>query len=516
MADINDYFDEFGGTVWIQPDGPNTPCYPLLCVDIDAIDEPQGDISRKLCRAGDGSYRVVHRTQATPGSVTFDVAAWKTNQRSYMQKQVERRCPAAYYLHHAYCGRVDTFLNYDAGKLLPNGMISTKTYSNSARGRAEENDNPEMVGQTFSLSADNPAPEYYRLLSTIGDPDSEDEPLRDIAKCSWKQCVGPCGELIDVCDTMNVVADAVGAGIADGYITTDNASSFAAWAAQPFAADEDICSVVCVQVSRDTTRIIVMRGTTDGANPAEIAYSDDAGATWTAVDVGVTNGEFGNHSGALFALDHRHIWACTNLANVYFSSDGGLTWTDQNAPTPGASEGLYYIHFIDENFGWAVGGFRTTPTGLFIQTTDGGEHWNLATAEPKVEMGNWVNVIDAYRVWVGLDDGTVFFSNDWGATWTERVLPSTLVNTGDGTFISEYEGAICGYKTGAGFGVPVIFRTFNGGYDWEEYNHTSEFDSAIVHYGLNAVIMCSINEIHAVGEACDSLGLVWTLKPAGW
>jgi len=515
-VDINDYFDEFMGTVWIQPDGPNTPVYPLLCVDLDGIDEPQGDVTRRFCRQGDGQYKVVHSTQGTPSSVTFDVVAWKTNQRSYMQKQVERRCPAAYYLHHAYCGRVDTFLNYDAGKLLPNGLITSKSSGTNARGRAEENDSPDMTEQTFSLSADTPAPEYYGLLPTIGDPASEDEPLRDIAKCSWKQCVGPCGELIDMCDVMNIAGDAAAAAVADGYITEDNATTFTAWAAQPFAADEDIASIVCVQVDRNTTRIIAARGTTDVANPMEIGYSDDEGATWTNVNVGSTNGEYAMHSGALFALDHRHIWLCTDQANVYFSDDGGLTWTDQNAPTPGANESLNYVHFIDENFGWAVGGFRTTPTGLFIQTTDGGEHWDLATAEPKVEMGNWVNVIDAYRVWVGLDDGTVYFSNDWGATWTQRTLPSTLVNTGDGTFISEYEGAIVGYKTGAGNGVPVCFRTFNGGHDWEEYNHTSEFTNAVAHYGLNAVLMCSINEIHIVGEDCDGVSLVWTLKPAGW
>jgi len=274
---------------------------------------------------------------------------------------------------------------------------------------------------------------------------------------------------------------------------------------------------VCVQIDADTERLIAVNGT---ARPAAgvlgISYSDDGGATWSAiVDVGATAGEFGIHSGALFALDSRHIWLCTDQANVYFSSDAGLNWTAQSVPDPAASESLYYVHFVDEDYGWAVGGFRTTPTGHYIQTVDGGAHWNMAAAEPATELGIWVSVIDNYRVWVGLDDGTVFYSADWGATWTQRTLPVTPANTGDGRFIDEHCGFIGGFRTVSGNYFPIVFRTFDGGYEWEYYQHGTSF-SVIPTYGLNAIQVCSYNKVHAVGEQLTGGHcIVWTLKPAG-
>lgn len=517
MAQINEFFDESMGMTYIQPDGPNTAPQPFPCATIDGVDEPRGDVTRRLCLQADGTYRTVNRTQASPGSVTFDIVVWKAKQRNFLQQAKERRCPIPVYIHHVFCGKHDTFLNYEQSKLHKNAIVTNTTYNNMVRRQYDEGDTPEMVGMTATLSADPDSPEVYPLVSSIGDPASEDEPLRDIAACSIKQCVGPCGALVDRCDVMNITADAAGAAIADGYRTANNAATFAAWAAQPFIADEHVNSIVCFQINSTTTRMLVMRGATDAGNPAEVAYSDDNGATWTLANVGTTNGEFGEHSGSLFALDDRHIWACTDLANIYFSSDGGVTWTDQGAPTPGASEGLFYIHFIDPNYGWAVGGFRTTPTGLFLQTTDGGDHWNLAASEPTIERGNAVNVIDANHVWVGLDDGTVYFSNNWGTTWTIRNLPSTLTNLGDLTFMTEYEGALCGWKAGTGNGVPVIMRTWDGGFSWEEYNHTAEFTSAPTYMGLNSIIICgNINELHAVGDDVGGTSLVWTLKPEGW
>ena len=511
-----DIFDDYQGVVWVQPDGPNTTVYPLLCADLDGIDEPQGDIVTRLCRQADRSWKVINRAQGAPGDVTFDIVTWKAAQANWLQRQALARCPIPVYVHWSVCGRADTFLNYDAGKPLQDGLITSKAMNNSARGRADQGDTPEKTGLTFSMTSAPGAEEYYPLISSVGDPAAEAEPIRDITTCTVPQCTGVCGDRQDICDDLHVAADNTGAAKADGYYSANNANTWTIWAAQPFAISEAINSLVCVNISRTVDRLIAMRGTTDAGVNAEISYSNDNGGTWTPVDLPASPSEFGNHSGSLFALDQRHIWACTNLANVFFSSDGGLTWVDQGAPAPAASEGLYYIHFADENYGWAVGGFRATPTGYLIQTTDGGAHWAMAASEPQVEMGVWVSVIDSNHVWIGMDDGTVWFSNNWGTTWTQRVMPTAMVNTGDGRFISEYEGAIGGYIAGAGEGSPVVFRTFNGGMDWEQYTYTTEFTGAVEYFGIEALQVCSINEIHAVGEPVGAVGLIWTLRPAGW
>jgi photosystem II stability/assembly factor-like uncharacterized protein len=378
-----------------------------------------------------------------------------------------------------------------------------------------------MVGLTYSMSADPGVHELYKLLTTLTNvlngTTPEDEPLRDITSCTIPRChSSACGAPQEPCDEMHVIADSAGGTFqAEGYQSQDNSGSYTVWTTSPFVAPQTMASIICVQIDQDTERLIVACGTADAAG-LRIAYSDNGGTTWTTVVVDASATDYATHCGSLFALDYRHIWLCTYEADVWFSSDGGLTWTDQNAPAPAASESLNYIHFANESYGWAVGGFRTTPTGLFIQTVDGGEHWALATAEPKVERGNAVAVLDANNVWVGLDDGTLYYTQNWGTTWAQRVLPSVLTNISDVQFLDQYIGFVSGYKAGAGNGVGTIMRTFDGGYTWEEYNLATEFDAAVEFMGVNAMHICHANEVHAVTEDIGTSVLVWVLKPAAW
>jgi photosystem II stability/assembly factor-like uncharacterized protein len=130
-----------------------------------------------------------------------------------------------------------------------------------------------------------------------------------------------------------------------------------------------------------------------------------------------------------------------------------------------------------------------------------------------------VAVLDAQNVWMGMDDGTVWYTQNWGTTWTQRTLPSALSLTngiGDIQFVDHYVGALCGWKAGSGNGVAVVMRTIDGGYTWEEYNLPTEFDAAVEYNGVNALLICDVNEIHAVTETFGAGSLVWTLKPAGW
>lgn len=528
MATVQEFFDEFDGMIFVQPDGPNTIPIPQPCATIDGVDQPDGDVQRRFCRTNDGGIKTANVSQGTPSSVTFDVTMWKMKRRDYWQRARERRCMLPVYVAHGLCtGRQDNFLSWDEFEIYQDPIVTSKAKANLARGQREEGDQPEMVSLTYPMSADPTVHELYKLVTTTVDLAYGTfvgvEPLRDITTCTIPRCaLAGCGAPQEPCDEIHVIADSQGGTFpAIGYQSTDNAGSFspwALWAALPFPATDDLASIECYMIDDTTERLLVANGST-GVASAEVAYSDDGGATWTTVAVGASGTEFAWHGGALFALDYRHIWFCTNEANVWFSSDGGLTWTDQVAPTPAASEGLNYIHFIDEYFGWAVGGEVTSPTGYFIQTTDGGEHWSMATTEPKIEMGTCVAVQDAQNVWIGLHDGTVHYTQNWGTSWTARTLPSTLETSGgvsDLQFVDHYVGALCGHKAGSGNGVATVMRTIDGGYTWEEYNLADEFDTAVEYYGVNALLICDVNEIHAVTEDIGTSALVWTLKPAGW
>ena len=164
-----------------------------------------------------------------------------------------------------------------------------------------------------------------------------------------------CGAYAERCDTIVIGCDAAGAATANVLISTDGGNTWAATAADPFATDENITSIRMFQVDATTVRILAARDT-DAANPMELAYSDDSGANWTLVVLGATNGEFAERDQAIMVIDESNIWVCTDQGNVYFSSDGGATFTVQSsALTASGGNDLNACHFATNLVGISVG-----------------------------------------------------------------------------------------------------------------------------------------------------------------
>lgn len=524
--DLNDYLTDVMGMAWVQPGGPATITYPLLCHVVGDTDEPQGDVTTTLCRTADGRWTTAHRSQSAPSSVTFSLEVWLRKTRDWLQRLKGRRCPFPVYIHHSECPPSDVFLNYDVGQLMVWPFITSRGKSNVGLQRGEEGQAVTQVNQTYELSAAPDAPEYWKLTHTRRTI-AEAEPLRDIAFCNIARCVSGCGDLVDLCKDGVIVADAT--TTAEVWFSTDYGVTWAAGAADPFITSEDINSVTCFSLDRDTVRVIVQRGTADGgAGNGEIAYSDDSGTTWTAVEVGAVASEFGMHSGGLNSLNQRNIWACTDQGNVYFSSDAGATWTDQAAPDPVAGyQELYYVHFVDERYGWAVGDARH-----MISTSDGGDHWAIQTnsAGSATDIYTCVATIDRNRAFVGGRNtggtaGLFYYTDDGGTTWTSylsrlnlAVDGGTITHIGDVMFIDEFFGAVTGtWANASADDFKMTWRTFNGGWDWEAYyNSDQAFDTSTQTYqGGNAVWLCDPNHVWSVGEPESSTGALEELSPLG-
>lgn len=515
MSSENDFFSDEMGLIWVQPDGPNTTVFPLFCYDIDGLDEPGGPVTTRLCRDANGNWQRVHRSQGSPGDATATIETWLPKTQGWLQKQADRRCPMSIYLHHTQCPPFDVFLNYDAGQLLQGAIIETRSKGNLVRTRADPEAGTETPSMSFDLNGGYPAPEYWPLVTTVRTA-AEDEPFRDIAFCNKARCAGVCGNLQDVCEFGIAVPDsATSPSLAEAWYTVNGGAAWAAMAAGPFIADEDIASTTCFYIDRETIRVVVARGTTDGANPAEIGYADfdtvaQTFGAWHTVNVGTTVGEYVMHGGAMFSLDGRHIWLCTDKGAVYFSDDNALTWIDQNAPTPSPAETLYCIHFVDANYG-ICGGGTTGASSVFLYTSDGGEHWNLGTG-PVAQIITGVSTLDSNRLWSVHENGTVYYSINFGVGWVQRVLPTAATALGNVMFVDHYAGAIVGNHNDGVDDYGIVYRTFNGGANWEAYVAPTAFDSALSYYGLNAVWMCSYNEIYAIGEVSDSVGLILELE----
>ena len=91
------YFDNFNGVIWVQPGGPNTISYPLLCSDIDGIDEPQGDVTGRFCLNADGTWTTVNRTQG----IAFLGGAANNDEECYLAVKLARALGLVFIEHQA-------------------------------------------------------------------------------------------------------------------------------------------------------------------------------------------------------------------------------------------------------------------------------------------------------------------------------------------------------------------------------------------------------------------------------
>jgi photosystem II stability/assembly factor-like uncharacterized protein len=130
-------------------------------------------------------------------------------------------------------------------------------------------------------------------------------------------------------------------------------------------------------------------------------------------------------------LDTTHGWIVGEGGTIVATSDGGATWTDQ---TSDVTKTLFGVCFVDAQNGWAAG-----LDGLILHTQDGGQTWQAQHGEKEVgaleqvgfaeALGNPslydVAVSGKYGYAVG-DVGGVFVSEDGGATWQRKELPSAF------------------------------------------------------------------------------------------
>jgi len=400
-------------SIWIQPSGPNTKPDYLGCHEVGDVEEAQGDVTFLYCpdEKKTGKFKVVGSVQGEPDTPTFSLMTTVKKTGDWLEKVV---CPVPIYVHKQSCGRRDVFTNYDRSFALNKARITTKTLTNLA---SRTPDNTDESMQEFELSCE----EVLRVLGlTVGRQSiASVRDLYDIVFYNEASFCGDCGPASDACEKGMVAGAGDYAAKAALYVTEDGGATWTAAAADPFAVGENISALVAFSIGRSTVRVLAARGTADGANPAEVAYTDDDGATWTLVNVGSTNGQYVTSGNALFALDQFHIWLATNDGYIYFSEDGGGSWTVQESGTLTASA-WNAIQFISDLNGWVAGN-----TNEIAYTEDGGVTWT-AVAGPAAQAGVHVLSlfqVDEYNIWLGYSDGDLYYTMDEGAHWSVRTLP---------------------------------------------------------------------------------------------
>ena len=191
-----------------------------------------------------------------------------------------------------------------------------------------------------------------------------------------------------------------------------------------------------------------------------ILHTTNGGATWGLQNTPATS----LHS--VFFTDLMNGWAAGSSSQIIHTTDGGATWTVQQNL---GSQEILQLFFINENMGWAVGGFYDLLSGSYgrviYNTTDGGNNWNVQYNMTFQAELNSIYFIDSNTGYADGGSGIMKTTNG-GSSWfvQQSISGFTL---GDIFFTSSTTGYVTGWYTG----VPhytAIFKTTDGGNSWNQ------------------------------------------------
>jgi len=144
---------------------------------------------------------------------------------------------------------------------------------------------------------------------------------------------------------------------------------------------------------------------------------------------------------------------------IVHTKDGGHTWREvrQSRQHAGDEDGPPAFSFLDAARGW-VAWWNPAVEPKIIRTEDGGDHWRTVSGESLQKL-LFFDENKAYGTEV-----TKFLStNDGGRHWIESQIPD--IRFIDRMFFLSPE---IGWLTGSNGKEFLVFRTANGGRDWQE------------------------------------------------
>ncbi len=193
--------------------------------------------------------------------------------------------------------------------------------------------------------------------------------------------------------------------------------------------------------------VVYASGTNDPLNPTRMMRTLDAGATWTAWDMGM-------HADLLvdnFFTDADHGWVVGGKdvvpnpersrdkvrAVVLRTEDGGQTWTDRLA---GIADQLplgewgWKIQFLDDQVGFVA--LESFTRAAILKTTDGGQSWTRIEVHDPQGNANLegIGFVDETTGWVGgwgsasFREGFSSATTDGAATWCDANEIGRFIN----------------------------------------------------------------------------------------
>jgi photosystem II stability/assembly factor-like uncharacterized protein len=448
----------------------------LTCSGVNDVDMPRGDstVQTTADPLRSGQFKIDGFIRGTPGAGTYSLVKPLATVYNFL---IEQRCDFVGRINWVCRGTRQEPSNYEIAAILHGSEPDRSRIRNPVAGTQDAD---ARVGTEMDISFTGIQMVYPISLLRNSLTNTNDAYA---VKFLPEQCDSRCGPGRGACMYGAIGLDGgVYAYDSEIKITQDGGVNVAEAAADPYTYG-GITRTLQIVENVNGPRIIVFRGVAVSGFPAECAYSEDHGATWTNVTVGAVGMQYFLAS----AFNGANLFATTNDGYIYRSRDLGATWAVVEAGVITAND-IVAITFADDNKGYAVG-----ESNIFMVTTNGGSTWAAVTG-PSAGV-NLLSVAcnDKGHVFVGNNAAEIWVSRDYGATWT-RIIDHAAGSIDWIEFDPEFK-YVGAYIWNDATPDGLLYRSEDGGASWALVPGMPAND------GLNAGHICDPNNIVVVGPA---------------
>lgn len=445
------------GRVWLQPGGPGSSFLYGGCYGLNDITIPEGDLTPIFCPSPTtpNKWDIVDFIRGTPGNPTGSIEA----PLDLVNHLLDINCAFGLQLRLQECdvpedsNAWETMLHFKGARITSRGITQLN-------GRDPANNNLILTNADFTFEKMT----FVKRMTFTAQTVVADDNLTAVSFCDEPSCPGNCGVGSAGCQ--------IGyATTVDGIFKTEDGGANWTEITSPFAAIYD--NVVDVACKGDL--VIIVNGTTAG----QVARSQDGGETWSVITL--PDNILAN---SVFQLDSSRVWVVGADGYVWFSEDGGLTFTTQSSGGA-TTEDLNDVYFVDNDNGWAVGA-----AGAIIATTDGGDTWSAQTSGTANAL-NAVHFITRFIGYAAGAAGTVVQTTNGGTTWTVKAWfggATDVINAITSCEEFVFFGGTTTTPTG------FIYMSLDGG-------ATARAQTLPANTGINDLFCCSPNSVFAAAQA---------------
>ncbi len=184
--------------------------------------------------------------------------------------------------------------------------------------------------------------------------------------------------------------------------------------------------------------------------------TENGGKNWTFTEVAGTT-----FIQSLDFIDEDTGWIVGFQGMIMKTTNAGEDWTTQ---TTGVPHDIWEVQAINKNLIFAAGRNTATEKGMFFITTNGGEDWQT---EEILDQLTSVGCIDESKWFAGGENGKLFYTDDAGETWTNKVIKSGT-DIMEIKFLDQNNGFLMCYDSDDPYSPnSYIYKTEDGGENWE-------------------------------------------------